>query len=248
MDGPWRIHEIHTYSELCWVPILNNYKTNPPSSPVILFEAKKMTALKADDKSAADVATGDVLTEFRGYNLAELGLPRSARPRAGFPYAGKHGYTLKAPNGAVTRSKPIKPHIKPHDWILMDSFIDITSSKTPIICRCDLNLCLSYEISEANPIKLFLLYGPGQFSFFPACSSQRPAKAIEVLLKTRAFVVKRLASSVPTDGKAASSSDSVGYAPNQQQRLGQITWGKFGGASNAWSIAVMRAGFPGATE
>ena len=63
-----------------------------------------MTAIKADDKSVGDVVAGDVMSEFRGYNLADLGLPRSARPRAGFPYAGKHGYTMKAQNGAVTRS------------------------------------------------------------------------------------------------------------------------------------------------
>eukprot|EP00435_Cladocopium_sp_Y103_P030242 s1037_g7.t1 len=127
--------------------------------------AKKMTAIKAGDKAVADVAAGDVLKEFRGHNLAELGLPRSARPRAGFPYAGKHGYTLKAPNGA----------------------------------------------------------------------------AIEVLLKTRAYVVKRLPNSTDSDSKASSSSGSA----KEQQRLGQISLGKFGGASNAWSIAASSAGFPG---
>ena len=102
-------------------------------------------------------------------------------------------------------------------------------------CRCDFNMISSYKILGTSQIKSFL---PFERSPSPE-HVHLGAQAIEVLLKTKAFVVKRL----PTDEQATSSSDSKG-----EQRLGQISWGKFGGPANAWSIAVTRAGFPGATE
>ena len=49
------------------------------------------------------------------------------------------------------------------------------------------------------------------------------AQAIEVLLKNKAFVVKRCAS--------------------DQGVKGQITWAKVGGIEEAWAMAVERAGF-----
>ena len=61
-----------------------------------------MAALKAGDKTAQDVPSGDVLKEFRGYKLDDLGVPHCARPRANQSYMGKHGYTLRSPSGAVT--------------------------------------------------------------------------------------------------------------------------------------------------
>lgn len=60
-----------------------------------------MAALKSQDIGSGDVAVGDVLSEFRGYNLDAMGLPRAARPRTGVAYHGQHGYTLKTPGGAV---------------------------------------------------------------------------------------------------------------------------------------------------
>ena len=56
------------------------------------------------------------------------------------------------------------------------------------------------------------------------------AKAIEVLLKSRAFVVKRL------DESVASGSDD-------RKGLGQVTWSKYGGPARAWVVAASRAGF-----
>ena len=52
------------------------------------------------------------------------------------------------------------------------------------------------------------------------------AQVIEVLLKTRAYIVKRCCTSM---------------ADKSQQ--GQVTWGKFGGPVHAWHVAVERAGF-----
>eukprot|EP00435_Cladocopium_sp_Y103_P054911 s488_g18.t1 len=54
--------------------------------------------------------------------------------------------------------------------------------------------------------------------------------AIEVLLKQRAYVVKRL-------------DDSVASGPDDKSGLGQVTWSKYGGASKAWAVAASRAGF-----
>jgi len=48
---------------------------------------------------------------------------------------------------------------------------------------------------------------------------------VEVLLKTKAFIVKRSAAS------------------EEKRSLGQVSWSKFGGAASAWSVAVERAGF-----
>ena len=53
------------------------------------------------------------------------------------------------------------------------------------------------------------------------------AQAIEVLLKARAYVVKR-----SDEAKAA-----------ERNCLGQVTWSKYGGPSDAWVVAATRAGF-----
>lgn len=64
-----------------------------------------MVAVKAKDKGSMDVTApmGDVLSEFRGYDLNQMGLPHVARPRSSATYTGKHGYTLKSSSGAVAR-------------------------------------------------------------------------------------------------------------------------------------------------
>ena len=59
-----------------------------------------MAAVKAED-NAAELGgqKGEPLSEFRVYSLNEL--PLDARPRAGDPHTGKHGYTLRSTSGAV---------------------------------------------------------------------------------------------------------------------------------------------------
>ena len=52
-------------------------------------------------------------------------------------------------------------------------------------------------------------------------------KVIECLLKQKAFIVKKVSASHPAES----------------QKLGQVTWSKFGGASMAWQEAVRRSGF-----
>ncbi|CAK8988089.1 30S ribosomal protein S6 [Durusdinium trenchii] len=56
----------------------------------------------------------------------------------------------------------------------------------------------------------------------------RSGAAIEVLLKQRAYVVKRLSSDLPADANAGK---------------GQVTWSKYGGPVLAWQEATRRAGF-----
>ena len=55
-----------------------------------------------------------------------------------------------------------------------------------------------------------------------------PAQAIEVLLKNRAFVVKRLPADMP---------------PSADNRKGQVTWSKYESVLAAWNDAKFRAGF-----
>ena len=64
---------------------------------------------------------------------------------------------------------------------------------------------------------------PSHFDIPARLGGLASAQAIEVLLKCRAFVVKRSA----TD----------------QGVKGQITWAKVGGVEKAWAMAVERAGF-----
>ena len=52
-----------------------------------------------------------------------------------------------------------------------------------------------------------------------------PGEAIEVLVFTKAFVVKRTT------------------ATGEKGRVGQVTWSKFGGVDKAWLEAKTRAGF-----
>ena len=65
------------------------------------------------------------------------------------------------------------------------------------------------------------------------CFSSSPldCKAVEVLLKSRAYVVKRL-------GTSGSSSNG---------KTGQVTWSKFGGAGPAWVQAKKLALWPKST-
>eukprot|EP00435_Cladocopium_sp_Y103_P029053 s1416_g7.t1 len=57
------------------------------------------------------------------------------------------------------------------------------------------------------------------------------SEAIEVLLRARAFVIKRVASE---DG--SSSGSSAAYR--------QFTWSKHGGPTNSWNVAKEAAGWP----
>jgi hypothetical protein len=64
---------------------------------------------------------------------------------------------------------------------------------------------------------------PSHFDIPARLGGLASAQAIEVLLKCRAFVVKRSAA--------------------DQGVKGQITWAKVGGVEKAWAMAVERAGF-----
>lgn len=57
-----------------------------------------------------------------------------------------------------------------------------------------------------------------------------PPKAIEVLLRNKAFVIKKVAPS----GEGAS-------VPTPK---GQLTWSKFGGVAGAWEVAKEKANWP----
>ena len=62
-----------------------------------------MAALRAKDKGVGDVATDqNVLSKFREYDLEELGIPVSARPRVNSVYTGQHGYTIRSARGGAT--------------------------------------------------------------------------------------------------------------------------------------------------
>lgn len=64
--------------------------------------AKHMSNVKADDKMAElGGEKGTHMKTFHEYDLVAMGIPVSARPIAGVPYLGKHGYTLKSSTGAV---------------------------------------------------------------------------------------------------------------------------------------------------
>lgn len=60
-----------------------------------------MMRLRAQDVRADDAFTGDVLTNFRGYDLEALQIPMAARPRVNGNHMGRHGYTIRAPGGAA---------------------------------------------------------------------------------------------------------------------------------------------------
>lgn len=68
------------------------------------------------------------------------------------------------------------------------------------------------------------------FYFTPACLVPISIKAIEVLLKTRAFVVKRCGE--VSNEEAAS-----------KQRPGQVTWSRYETVEEAWEEAKKRASF-----
>ena len=81
----------------CKMEIHETDKTKP-----ILAQAKHMSNVKADDKLAElGGEKGIHLDMFHEYDLVAMGIPVSARPIAGLPYLGKHGYTLKSSTGAV---------------------------------------------------------------------------------------------------------------------------------------------------
>lgn len=139
--------------------------------------ASKKLKSKASPPGDEDM---DDETSFKGYSLREL--PKSAWPQPG-KNNGKHGYTIKASNGAVTcillvQSYDICPNI--HKYRNYDG-----DSRTPRTC----------------------LPHPGN-------------EAIEVLLKSRAFVVKRFGGGV-REGDAAAK--------------GQYTWAKHGGVFKCWA-------------
>ena len=65
-------------------------------------QAKHMSNVKADDKLAElGGEKGILLKTFHEYDLVAMGIPMNARPVAGVPYYGKHGYTFKSSTGAV---------------------------------------------------------------------------------------------------------------------------------------------------
>lgn len=67
-----------------------------------------------------------------------------------------------------------------------------------------------------------------------ACPIAPPLQAIEVLLKNKAFVVKRIGA--PANGEE--NTDSEGG------RTGQITWAKSGGCEASWVKAKTIAKWP----
>jgi len=74
---------------------------------------------------------------------------------------------------------------------------------------------------------------PTPFAYCPSHNKSPCDEAIEVLLKSKAYVVKRLDASDPSGSDGQS----------QKEKLGQVTWSKFGGPTKAWNVAATRAGF-----
>ncbi len=52
-------------------------------------------------KVARAPQTGAVTSEFKGYDLRELGIPEQAWPVQDFPYKGSKSYTVRSRSGAV---------------------------------------------------------------------------------------------------------------------------------------------------
>ena len=89
-EGPLFNHD-------CKVEIHQTNKNKP-----ICAQAKHMSNVKAEDKMAElGGEKGVHMKTFHEYDLVAMGIPVSARPIAGLPYLGKHGYTLKSSTGAV---------------------------------------------------------------------------------------------------------------------------------------------------
>ena len=62
---------------------------------------KKSKVASKPKGSAAVISSKEPTSHFKEYNLKELGLPREAWPNKKKAYAGRHGYTISARNGAV---------------------------------------------------------------------------------------------------------------------------------------------------
>lgn len=65
------------------------------------MDQKDMSGDESGSESPDEDAPEGVV-KFGTYDLIRIGVPPSARPRAGQVYNGKHGYTLRSENGAVS--------------------------------------------------------------------------------------------------------------------------------------------------
>lgn len=82
-----------------------------------------------------------------------------------------------------------------------------------------------------NP-KSFQLSKPSHGAHIALCCALRHhPEAVEVLLRARAFVIKRVASE---DGASAGSCTSYR----------QFSWSKHGGPTNSWNLAKVSCGWP----
>lgn len=68
-------------------------------------QAKSMAAVKLEDKQSelGNFEFGEALNKFHAYDLDNLQVPIEARPKQGQAHLGRHGYTIKSKNGAVSR-------------------------------------------------------------------------------------------------------------------------------------------------
>ena len=78
---------IHTYELMC-----KTYRHT---------QAKRMSAVKAEDKLEGSKGHGTPMTEFHGFDLVAMGIPIDARPLSGDQHFGKFGYTIRSRKGAV---------------------------------------------------------------------------------------------------------------------------------------------------
>lgn len=59
-------------------------------------------AKKADAvRELGGSSRGEPVSVFHSYDLDAMGIPVDARPLRGEHHAGKHGYTIRSPNGAA---------------------------------------------------------------------------------------------------------------------------------------------------
>lgn len=63
--------------------------------------AKRMSAVKAEDKLEGTKGHGEPMTEFHGFDLVAMGIPINARPLSGDQHFGRLGYTIRSRTGAV---------------------------------------------------------------------------------------------------------------------------------------------------
>ena len=163
----------------------------------------KKPKTKAPSKpSSTRAESGDsewAADKFKGYSLHEI--PREAWPQPAKMNAGQHGYTVSASNGAVL-------------WSLNHNMLMLSENSKKDAKLAELLQISYWCVHKSRPL----------------CSRSRcPAsKAIECLLKNKAFVVKKLG----------------GDGPDNPKARGQYTWSKQGGASATWEVAKKAARWP----